>query len=113
MTFFIQSCPACARRFQVHLRALGKQVECQYCYSIFNSFDGTEDVGEASDPAEQWARDQWARDQTNEQDADDPLFGHAAQDSDFPDVTSDNMSPQNGQQKNGQQRAGSSTYRPR
>ena len=57
MTFFIQCCPACARRFEVHLRALGIQVECRFCYSVFSSFDGTEDSGEASDRVDQWARE--------------------------------------------------------
>ena len=112
MTFFIQSCPACARRFQVHMRALGKQVECRYCFSIFRSFDGTEDVGEASDTAAEWARDQWIR----EQETDSSRQGRRVQESDaqnyhagdFSNVESENHSYQDGQQEDG-----SSSYRPR
>jgi hypothetical protein len=58
MTFFIQSCPRCARRFDVHIRSLGKPVTCKFCEHIFRSFDGNEDSGEASDQVSQWAREQ-------------------------------------------------------
>ena len=37
------------------MQALGKTVECNYCLSVFDSFDGAEDAGEASDSAEEWA----------------------------------------------------------
>ena len=40
------------------MRALGKPVECRYCYSTFPSFDGACDAGEASDRIDEWAREQ-------------------------------------------------------
>lgn len=57
MTFFIQSCPACSRRFEVSFRALGKTVECRFCHSVFHSFDDSEDSSEASDRIDSWAKE--------------------------------------------------------
>jgi len=32
---FIQSCPTCGRRVEVHTRLLGQQVACQHCHAEF------------------------------------------------------------------------------
>ena len=57
MTFFIQTCPCCGRRFDLPVRSLGSGVQCRFCESIFRATDHCEDAGEASDRMDCWARE--------------------------------------------------------
>jgi hypothetical protein len=38
-TYFIQECPTCGRRLQIHVEYLGKRVRCQHCRGQFEAID--------------------------------------------------------------------------
>lgn len=74
MTFFIQHCPYCGRRFRVHVSALGHEIECHHCLTVFCAFDEPVDESEASDRIEQWAREHSTRAGSPTSDSTAPTF---------------------------------------
>ncbi|MDB4756565.1 MAG: hypothetical protein P8M80_14840 [Pirellulaceae bacterium] len=54
MTFFIQSCPRCARRQNLPIQLLEKATRCRHCESAFIARDSEHEPGEACDRMDVW-----------------------------------------------------------
>lgn len=51
-TYFVQECPTCGRRLQIHVRNLGSRVSCAHCLAEFIAKDAHGESAGLADPIE-------------------------------------------------------------